>query len=103
MRWLRKLLMRCQMLFHRDHAGEQLQDELQFHLDRQTAENVAAGMGPEELAVPHSAASATPPHCGIRPALPGAGNGSNCCSAIFDSLFAVSPAIPAFQSSRFWS
>jgi predicted permease len=48
MRWLHKLLMQCQMLLRRDRAGEQLQDELQFHLDQQVAENLAAGISPEE-------------------------------------------------------
>ncbi len=48
MRWQRKLFMQCQMLLHRDRAGEQLQDELQFHLDQQIAENLAAGADPEE-------------------------------------------------------
>ena len=48
MRWLRKLLMQCQMLLRRDRAGEELQDELQFHLDQQIAENLAAGDSPEE-------------------------------------------------------
>jgi hypothetical protein len=48
MRWLRKLLMQCQMLLRRDRAGEQLQHELQFHLDQQIAENLAAGISPEE-------------------------------------------------------
>jgi predicted permease len=48
MRWLRKLLMQCQMLLRRDRADEQLQDELQFHLDQQIVENLAAGNSPEE-------------------------------------------------------
>src|ERR1700742_2807517 len=48
MRWPHKLLMRCKMLLGRDRAGEQLQDELQFHLDQQIAENLAAGNSPEE-------------------------------------------------------
>src|ERR1700760_3381249 len=48
MRWPYKLLMRCKMLFRRDRAGEQLQNELQFHLDQQVAENLAAGNSPEE-------------------------------------------------------
>ena len=48
MRWLHQLLMRSKMLLRRDHAGKQLQDELQFHLDQQIAENVAAGASPEE-------------------------------------------------------
>jgi putative ABC transport system permease protein len=48
MRWLDKLLMQCQMLLRRGRAGEQLQDELWFHLDQQIAENLAAGLSPEE-------------------------------------------------------
>jgi len=48
MRWLQQLLMRCRMLLHRDRAGDELQDELQFHLDQQIAENIAAGDSPEE-------------------------------------------------------
>jgi predicted permease len=36
------------MLLRRDRAGAQLQDELQFHLDQQIAENLAAGNSPEE-------------------------------------------------------
>lgn len=47
MRWLHKLFMQCQMLLRRGVAGRQLQDELQFHLDQQIAENLAAGMNPE--------------------------------------------------------
>ena len=48
MRWLHKLFIQCQMLIHRGRAGRQLQDELQFHLEQQIAENEAAGMGTEE-------------------------------------------------------
>jgi hypothetical protein len=48
MRWLHKFLMQCQMLLGRDRAGKQLQAELQFHLDQQIAENLVAGMSPEE-------------------------------------------------------
>ena len=48
MRWLQIFLMRYKMLLHRGRAGEQLQDELQFHLDQQIAENVAAGTSPIE-------------------------------------------------------
>ena len=48
MRWLAQLRMKFQMLFHRIRAGRQLDDELQFHLDRQIAENAAAGMPPDE-------------------------------------------------------
>jgi predicted permease len=50
MRRLRRLLdqfkMRVRMFFGRSAAGSQLDDELQFHLDRQIAENLSAGMPP---------------------------------------------------------
>jgi predicted permease len=48
MRWLNQLRMRILMLFHRRGAAIGLDDELSFHLDRQIAENIAAGMSPDE-------------------------------------------------------
>ena len=48
MRWLAQLRMRMRMLFRRGAAGEQLNEELRFHLERQIAENIAAGMDKEE-------------------------------------------------------
>jgi predicted permease len=48
MRWIHKLWMWRRMLFLRGRAGEQLRDELQFHLEQQMAENIAAGMSAEE-------------------------------------------------------
>ncbi len=48
MRWLNQFAMKLHMLFARNRAGARLDDELRFHLDRQTEENVAAGMGREE-------------------------------------------------------
>src|ERR1700744_1182655 len=48
MRLPHKLLMRSKMLLRRNRSGRQLQDELQFHLDQQIAENIAAGASPEE-------------------------------------------------------
>ncbi|HET6170815.1 MAG TPA: ABC transporter permease [Terracidiphilus sp.] len=48
MRWLARLQMQMRMLFSRGGAGTRLDDELQFHLDRQIAENFAAGMTAEE-------------------------------------------------------
>src|SRR5215475_6785497 len=48
MRWLHKLSMRMRMLFHRDTEGARLDDELQFHLEQQIAENIASGMDAEE-------------------------------------------------------
>ena len=48
MRWLDQLRMRILMLFHRNRAATRLDDELAFHLDRQIAENISAGMTPDE-------------------------------------------------------
>jgi hypothetical protein len=47
-RWIAKTGMRLQMLFARKKSGTRLNDELQDHLERQIAENVAAGMSAEE-------------------------------------------------------
>jgi predicted permease len=46
--WVRKAWLRVQTLFWRRRVAEQLDDELQFHLEQQIAENVAAGMSEEE-------------------------------------------------------
>jgi len=46
--WARKAWLRLQTLFWRRRVAEQLDDELQFHLEQQIAENVAAGMSEEE-------------------------------------------------------
>jgi putative ABC transport system permease protein len=48
MRWLAQIKLRIQMLMGRKKAGAQLDEELRFHLERQIAENVAAGMSNEE-------------------------------------------------------
>lgn len=48
MRWLDRLWMRIQMLVGRGKAGTRLDDELQYHLDRQIAENMAAGMNRDQ-------------------------------------------------------
>jgi predicted permease len=48
MRWMDVLRMRVGMLVGRRSAGARLDEELRFHLERQTAENVAAGMPEEE-------------------------------------------------------
>ena len=48
MRWLHRFLLRSKLLLRHDRAGEQLQEELQFHLDQQIAENLAAGNSAEE-------------------------------------------------------
>jgi predicted permease len=48
MRWFQQLRIRIEMLFRRGRAAGRLNEELRFHLDQQIAENVAAGMSPEE-------------------------------------------------------
>jgi predicted permease len=48
MRWFHRLAMRMRMLFGRDSQASRLDDELRFHLERQIAENLAAGMSAEE-------------------------------------------------------
>ncbi len=46
--WIRRLWLRLQSLFHRDRSAQQLDDEIQFHLEQQIAENLAAGMSRDE-------------------------------------------------------
>src|SRR6516225_416236 len=43
--WLR---LHCQTLFRREPSVRHLDDELQFHLDQQAAENMASGMNAQE-------------------------------------------------------
>ena len=46
--WTRRMWLRLQTLFRRSHSAERLNDEIQFHLDQQIAENLAAGMNRDE-------------------------------------------------------
>jgi predicted permease len=48
MLWVQRLWLRLQTLFSRRRVAGQLDDEIQFHLDQQTSEYVAAGMDGEE-------------------------------------------------------
>ena len=48
MRWWDRCTMSFRVLFRRGAAGARLDDELGFHLEKQIAENVAAGMTPKE-------------------------------------------------------
>ena len=48
MRWLEKIRIRSQMLFHRRRESQRLDAELAFHLEQQIAENVVRGMSSEE-------------------------------------------------------
>ncbi len=48
MRWLKSISNRWHSLLHKKTAERELHQELTFHVERQTAENVAAGMSLEE-------------------------------------------------------
>jgi predicted permease len=48
MPWARRFWLKLQGLFRHDRNAQRLDAEIQFHLDQQIAENVAAGMSPEE-------------------------------------------------------
>ena len=48
MMWTRRFWLRLKALFLRNHSAQQLNDEIQFHLDQQIAENIAVGVSPEE-------------------------------------------------------
>ncbi|HTW81537.1 MAG TPA: permease prefix domain 1-containing protein [Terracidiphilus sp.] len=49
MRWWYQSLISARMLFRRGRGSQRLDAELQYHLDQQIAENLAAGM-PSETA-----------------------------------------------------
>src|SRR5215469_5775664 len=46
--WAQRLWIKLQRLFRRNRSARQLDDEIQFHLDQQIAENIATGMNPRE-------------------------------------------------------
>ncbi|HVH87396.1 MAG TPA: ABC transporter permease, partial [Terriglobales bacterium] len=48
MRWFDELILRLRTLFRRERVEAELNRELQFHLEGQIAENLAAGMPPDE-------------------------------------------------------
>jgi predicted permease len=48
MRWWERFQMAMLMLFRRGSEKQRLNNELQFHIEQQTAENVSHGMPPEE-------------------------------------------------------
>ena len=48
MSWLTSWSLRLRSLFRRGPAARELDDELQFHLENQIAENIARGMTPDE-------------------------------------------------------
>ena len=46
--WARRFWLKLQSLFRRDRNRQRFDDEIQFHLDQQIAENLAAGISPKE-------------------------------------------------------
>ena len=48
MGWAQRFWLELQSLFRRNHSSQRLDAEIQFHLDQQIAENLAAGMSPQE-------------------------------------------------------
>ena len=46
--WVQRFWLKLQSLFRRGRSAQRLNDEIQFHLDQQIAENLAAGMSREE-------------------------------------------------------
>ena len=48
MQWLKELAHSLSSFFRRSHKEQELSDELQFHLERQIEQNLAAGMPSEE-------------------------------------------------------
>ena len=47
-RWIHAMRMRLRSLFRREAADRELDEELQYHVDRQTEENIAKGLTPQE-------------------------------------------------------
>src|SRR6267142_3686927 len=48
MLWARQLWLRLRTLFLRQRITQRLEDEIQFHIEQQITENIAAGMSREE-------------------------------------------------------
>jgi hypothetical protein len=48
MHWLRGLAKRIRALVHPDRADHDLDDEIGFHLEQETAKNIALGLAPDE-------------------------------------------------------
>ena len=50
MNWLRNIRVRFASLWRRREVKREIDEELRFHLERRTAENIAGGMAPEDAA-----------------------------------------------------
>lgn len=75
MRLLDKLRMRLRMLFNRKRELQRLDAELSFHLEQQTDENIARGMGAIEARQAALRALAIRSLCGSRRGKAGVGTG----------------------------
>ena len=82
MRWFQQLRMRMQMIFVAVRGWRHLDDELRFHLERQIAENIAAGMRHEEARFAALRSSAIPPCFANRRGPHGVGLASSPCFVI---------------------
>jgi hypothetical protein len=49
MRWIYKIPLRLRSLFRKSRVEQGLSDEMQFHLEKLTEENVASGMMPSAI------------------------------------------------------
>ena len=61
MRWINNLRLRLRSLLRRSQVEQELNAELQFHLEQQIEENLAAGMSREEANTRHGGRLATSP------------------------------------------
>jgi hypothetical protein len=48
MAWIHRIWVQLRSLFHRDRVSKELDSEIQLHLDGLIAENIDAGMSPDE-------------------------------------------------------
>ena len=90
-------------LFGRSAAGARLDDDLGFHLDKQIAENIAAGMNVE--AARYAAVRSFGNQALLREqtrARRGAGAGSSLCCMMCAKVYGRFGAHRGFQSWRLW-
>ena len=48
MNWLSELFRRVRALFQKEKLDQEMDEELRFHIERQTEANIHAGMKPDE-------------------------------------------------------
>jgi hypothetical protein len=100
--WARRFWLRLQTLFRRNRIAQMLDDEIQFHLEQQIAENLAAGLSPQEarhaamrtFGNPHSSRNKSATH--------GVGSGSNTSYKTCAMPFGCLANLQASRRSRCW-